>query len=631
MMDDAVRPNAETFRHYYARGYRTWQSLLQRAASFPGFPTDLVDFEHACPRHPFLHSGLGLKPGYNFQAAGTSTWRTGTGSSDDCDLPPFQQRYFIPVTARRPIAVSIDPSPERFSTWFRDQGNHVSILTLAWAYVLSARWAEIVPGTTPLEYTESRAGWGQPDTTSSDASGNEILVDLGPVPDVAARWWAAILAPNQGWTTGICHKDRLLAAPWSTALVQANRPFVLSRTSTTAEPPSRLPAPSFSVAAGFIAAYSAYHGVEDQSRAALAAALMLPLAGCVKSTISLPAPQVLSFNSHHSRSSASTDPQNPMLWGHDDHQLDRLLTLSCNNFNIPSLLSSVIFEPGVPCNACGAWVQGSFAVLDSDQAKTNLQLLAGTLMARNPKLGFLWLGAALLGIHDFVLRGMRVLFYPIDLTLAGWTDTLMSFIQEPVENTSPARDSAMTRADECRLMFLCHSMRHSFPPLAAFQPFGTTALADCGLDVREHVFCSSRHGLYYSSWTWDCQDGSFSGLPAPQSVQMPLLADARTPKREDEDLEIGEESKIVVDYSHMDRKNDCSERATRNIFMWLRGMVGFPITEREIREHEWFEDLFDSDNESCSPEVNGSSTVGGNVNIGSWIERTVTHRRNSFH
>jgi hypothetical protein len=52
---------------------------------------------------------------------------------------------------------------------------------------------------------------------------------------------------------------------------------------------------------------------------------------------------------------------------------------------IQSLLSSVIFEPGIPC-----------------------------LMARNPKLGVPWLGATLLGIHDFILQGMRALFYPVD-------------------------------------------------------------------------------------------------------------------------------------------------------------------------------------------------------------------------
>ncbi|KAJ4297178.1 hypothetical protein N0V88_004096 [Collariella sp. IMI 366227] len=106
-----------------------------------------------------------------------------------------------------------------------------------------------------------------------------------------------------------------------------------------------------------------------------------------------------------------------MPWGQNVDQLDRLLTLSCNAF-IEPLLSSAIFESGIPCNACGTWVQGTYAVLDSSDAKANLKLLVGTLMARNPNLGFLWLGAALLGAHDFILRRMRLLFYKMDLTLA---------------------------------------------------------------------------------------------------------------------------------------------------------------------------------------------------------------------
>jgi hypothetical protein len=35
------------------------------------------------------------------------------------------------------------------------------------------------------------------------------------------------------------------------------------------------------------------------------------------------------------------------------------------------------------------------------------------------------------------------------------------------------------------------------------------------------------------------------------------------------------DDQIAVDYSGMDRERDCSERATRNMFMWLRGEDGF--------------------------------------------------------
>jgi hypothetical protein len=41
------------------------------------------------------------------------------------------------------------------------------------------------------------------------------------------------------------------------------------------------------------------------------------------------------------------------------------------------------------------------------------------------------MGATLLGVHGFVLWRMRALYYTVNLTLAAWTGTLMSFVQEP--------------------------------------------------------------------------------------------------------------------------------------------------------------------------------------------------------
>lgn len=222
--------------------------------------------------------------------------------------------------------------------------------------------------------------------------------------------------------------------------------------------------------------------------------------------------------------------------------------------------------------------------------------------------GFLWLGATLVGIRDFVLSGMRNVFYPVDLTLAGWTGTLMSFVQEPVGDSSPAKE-AITRADEARLLFLSQSIDHTQPPIMPFQPFGLTAIVDCNLEVQEHARCRNSYGLYYSDWTWDCRDGE-----PPDTPQWPLtlpdervrqtLAEVhsdrlasqhagvgacnvdgqakkavvgRTSKQECSGLDTADDNQILVDYSHMDRETDGSDTVTRSIFMWLRGTDGFPL------------------------------------------------------
>lgn len=576
-----MRSSAETLRDYYTRGYRTWSRLCQKAAAHQGFPRDLVDFQRACRRHPFLHNQLVLKPGHTLLATGTSTWQVGDGNGD-CDLPSFQQDYSVPVTTRHPVDISVEDSPEQFPTWFGDQGNHVCALTLAWAYVLSARWAEILPGgRAEIQYTNSCVAWEPSATTSAVSCGKAIPVDIGPAPDASARWWGAILAPNQGWTVCLRNNGDRHLAPWSTNLAPTDRPFVLVRKPILSEVRCcYAPVPSSILAACHISAYVAHHGVEDQNRAAFAAALMLPTARRVKGMVSLPAPRLPSPDSVSNRSSNQAGPMS--MWGHNIHHLDKLLTLSCNN-SIQSLLGSAMFEPGIPCNVYGAWIQGAFAALGWGHGKADIQVITGALMARNPKLGFLWLGAALVDMQGFVLNEMQTLSYPIDLTIAGWTGTLVSFIQEPGQDTAPDNES-ISRADECRLLFLTQSVNHESRPVIHCQPFGMTALSDCTAEVQEHARCGSRHQLSYSGWTWDCKSGPLACDHYPGSLMIP---EERTPAPDDKEQKMLEEGQSEVDYSHMDCETDISRDLTDRMLMWLRGTNGSPVAERETQEHEW--------------------------------------------
>ncbi|KAJ9160832.1 hypothetical protein NKR19_g2825 [Coniochaeta hoffmannii] len=63
----------------------------------------------------------------------------------------------------------------------------------------------------------------------------------------------------------------------------------------------------------------------------------------------------------------------------------------------------------------------------------------------------------------------------------------------------------MTRADECRLMFLSQSLDHTHTPIMPSPPFGTKAFADCTLEVWERACCGCRHQPSYAGWTWDCR------------------------------------------------------------------------------------------------------------------------------
>ncbi len=52
-------------------------------------------------------------------------------------------------------------------------------------------------GSAGIVYTQSTATGYNHDTR--DRAAATITIDIGDVDEDAARWWAAILAPDQGW------------------------------------------------------------------------------------------------------------------------------------------------------------------------------------------------------------------------------------------------------------------------------------------------------------------------------------------------------------------------------------------------------------------------------------------------
>ncbi|KAF4625240.1 hypothetical protein G7Y89_g12929 [Cudoniella acicularis] len=218
--------------------------------------------------------------------------------------------------------------------------------------------------------------------------------------------------------------------------------------------------------------------------------------------------------------------------------------------------------------------QGTFAFLDSEIVQGQYNLLH-VLMERDPGLAFLWLGAFITGVQKRSSQEAHLGWWKIDLNAAAWTGTFMSFIQEPVSPTV-AKTEEISRSDECRLMYLCHDLPYTVPPLFPFGPFGSTALSDTNIDARQHAQCGTSHSLEYERLTWRCRDGN----AADSSVRhIPLRTKNGKPMNFD----------IPVDYDELDGENDdCSEMVTRNIFTWLRDEDGFPVAERAIREHDQY-------------------------------------------
>ncbi|KAF4630954.1 hypothetical protein G7Y89_g7181 [Cudoniella acicularis] len=607
-MQDAVRPTAQAFKAIYERGYHTWSNLHQKTITeaSPPWLEYLLQLETAFPHHPSFPDNLALGASFSntVNAKGISAWNTGT-SPGNCDLPPFEREFRIPVASDRPVVIEIEdlkPDSVVFSRCLGEEGNdHVALLILAWTYVLSARWAEIIPGVLGPEYTSWEAGWeeeGKADE-SERAFTAITTVDLGDIDDDAARWWSAVLAVEGGWKACIQNeKGHILHSPWYTKLISEHR-FILSRSLKCSLPQTQYHAASFTTALHYLSSYCDFHQVVEQSHAALASTLLLPVASYDNSTVRLPTPRLAHLKSP---STHPTVPQTKKFrpWHTNLPQLDKLLTLSCNATGTKSLLTSIFYSPSIPCNTSGAFLRGTFAFLSSDLMQDQ-HLLLLTLAKRDPALSFLW----------------------FDLHTAAWTGTLMSFIQEPISQV-PLDKAEISRADEARLLYLCHEQSYTITPLFPWEPFGSTALTDVNIDVRQHARCGTSHGLEYAGLSWRCRDTHptsttyFPRIPIPSRAKngLPVLT---------------ETTNISIPYEKLDEDEDDenSEMVTRNIFTWLRDEDGFPIAERAIREHDWIDNLTDDDDDNDEPVTgHAKSSVGGNLH--GWLLKTMTGRCNSL-
>lgn len=592
-MQDAVRPNDDAFKRVYTAGYRTWFDLYERA-------TDNVPVIHhatlaaAFPGHPYLIPELEIhmNPNSVLQATGRTIWKT---AENKCDLPPLQMKTMLRLSTPRATRIIFDDSRPTV-TWdqFGKPGHHIPILTLAWAYVLSSRWTEIIPGAT-LEYTGNCAPSYYP---NGQVAALETSVRVGNTSNDALRWWKAIFAENEGWEA--CIKGRDVLSPWSVSVLKPAISIV-----TESEQPSVFDkvAVSYTVATNYILDYVNYYDVQEENHTAFAAALLLPTQRHISNCLYWKRPQFPGNDKRHHKAESDRYPP----WGKNEY---KLLTMSCNTTGIQSLLGSTFIEPDIPCNISGAWLQGAFAVLDTT-AMQSPAILANMLMKKSPNIGFLWLGAIAMNSHNYIMKWAKSACVNVDLQAAGWTNTFISFLQRPVSISWPSNE--ITRADEARLMFLAQRPYQGAAPLVPFPPFGSISLKDCTLEVQSHAACAGQHGLRYAGISWDGKHGGTvfqSGNMAPWAgVEVRI------------DALVGE---LTNGYGNLDRDRECSEAVTRCMFSWLRGADGYPAAERAIREHEWIADEWSSDEESDTKHGDSRSSRG--KNIGPWLLKGATTR-----
>ncbi|KAI1456092.1 hypothetical protein F4805DRAFT_251014 [Annulohypoxylon moriforme] len=615
-MVDIVRPTPEKFRETYEAAFRAWGSLYLRTVENPSLLAFCLTRD-TLHQHPYFPPNLRLKHVHptrkagprRLYATGSSTWGS-PPCKNGAEISSFQQRWEIEVAVNSPVSLSIatdEPSQEGFINppWFvREDTNFVPVLILAWAYILSARWTELLTEDCTLSYTDSQAE--RIDEISGVSTGRSAsYVDIGTATWEETRWWTAVLAPGQGWRSVVTNEQYM--SPWSISL-QPSPSFVLRTTTSTSPPPSLHPsAVSSLVAIRFLDCFCLRHNIVDQSHVALAAVLLFPCFGRNRPLL-LPQPKLSTETQPAAVAACQEDPSNNQPWRdwlRDEHGLDRLLTLSCNIRCIRPMLLSVFYEPWIDCSLVAPWLQGTVAAIDS-VAHEKPYILGRMFMEREPSVAFLWAGATVLGLQESLLREVRFGQIPADLHSAIWSETVQSFLQQPVSNPLVV-DGHVSRADECRLLFLSQSGQHARVPICQWRPFGATPVEDVDLDVRIHEKCEN-HRLQYRGFSWDCINGEShfqTSNPATRCRTTTGFQHATA-------LNMGRQISVRYDGLNRDMETE-SENATRSIFGWLR-FDGYAKHEKGIWNHEWF-DLLDSDEDEDEVGDEDESVLAVDQNI----------------
>lgn len=605
-MDDAVRPRKEDFHRLLGAILRQWSSYLKgfndsgalllpykcldlksvlgRTPSFLGYSSlpEEAEASFSCVEKEYSEGQYGLL------TSGQSVWSV---SCENCCLEPKRMPLDILLAVPNSLVVQVSdsapltnwPGVEGLSEC--DEGNCITILFLAWSYILSARWAESLKHSSEHQcMSKIKIKTYQPSVKPDQQ--HRVEIDLGSDIDAdEASWWNALLSPGGGWEVTTSYHQKTYLSPWS-ALLSSAVHISLAGLSLFSDPEP----PSSNTALNYLARFCSRYRLYGQCSAALAAALYIPFLHGRPVTLPLSMPVLRAQSSTASLCSMVSD-----LIAEHGNLLTYYMTLSCNVWGMRSLLNSTFFNAGIDCNLVSAWVNPAFAIINPLVQEEDYTALVNVLIRRKPILGSLWLGAILTGVARSTLRDVRTGLTALELNAAAWTGIEQSFITgKPSINDG----ILISREDECRLLFITGCYGYTRPPIHPWRPFGETQLHDAELLVQFHARCNG-HFLDYRYWNWNLRNGKVikdSGMA--------------TTAFDEADLKTTESNYALPVYDSCDLFSEsASEVATRGIFGWLRS-TGYPASEKALYQHSWF-DIESSDDEGDDVESDIVDIVKG--------------------
>ncbi|EXJ72776.1 uncharacterized protein A1O5_03923 [Cladophialophora psammophila CBS 110553] len=628
-MQDAIRAGKQETRSLFATSSYTWSSYLSFPSETHLLAADCVNLPGMLGHVPAFPDLSQVKLEHieydnimELWATGSSVWKTTKG---ECDLQDkiVQHRLLLGISSPASLLFTAD---DRFRNWPGaeniDQpakGNCIAILTLAWCYILSAKWTEIQQPSPlgrdhdstelgGLVYLPDQAQFG---LGNNAACSDAVHVDLGGISHGAARWWAAILASGTGWEAAITYSGKKYLSPWSIR-IGPRQPFLLWRTEATSQErelaefeTAQKGPPSSTMALQYLSEFCSHYEISSQCLAALATALIIPYQGRL-CQLKLPRPRM---EAPFRRGPLPSTSQ----YNFEEHLrlLPFYMSISCNTRGMRPLLHGPFYEPSVSCNLVDSWLEGAFKTIDPIIRRNDYSGLATVLGRRQSRVAPIWLGAIILGIENQILQPVRAGMFAIDILSAAWTSTSHSFVGPRRDIPSRIENLRISRADECRLLYIAQP-DHTRVPVCPWEPFGYTDLHDADIEVREHACCAGKHCLQYDNWAWDLRDGRKS---APDRGFIPNdgFMDAN-----ETTIEL-----LVRPQCQDDPESEgLAEIATRSIFGWLRSN-GYPSKERGIWMHPWLNVNDSSDEEIDDLSEGGSADGERGSTIENWISKRV--------
>ncbi|KAJ5350606.1 hypothetical protein N7541_008333 [Penicillium brevicompactum] len=598
--NDVAQPNKEELNEALTKSRNYWHLLgsVAHAIRDTGLLVEYTDPRLSLRRVPKLHARPEeshtqplLYSRRNMILKASSVWKV-TGH-EDCDglKEEVIRPSYMKLASGNCVPVELDG--EVFSTWIGTKeeastnSNYISILTLGWCYILSARLIELRGAGATLSYTDSETQFESDNTVESPTS--TCVVDLGEVDDDIVRWWSAILAPNQGWKAILLNEDyedsHKHIAPWSISRQCATFFSIKHK-----KPDSNVVSTPMSAQRAFeaLSEFALSHELGSQFPISLATALMIPLQNYWQRTAHLPAPIT---KERQAKSCLSIDSM-PQSWKRYMEDIDYYMTLSCHVEMMYAAICGAFWEPDVPCNLASPWLHPVFneVITRSPEISACDQEILGLICAiRRPSIGALCIGAVIIGLGQRILESSAGGNPPVNQNAYPWTGSIHCFMDLPGTGPYTCEDGdSFSRQDTWRLLHLqttnLDDLDYEVRPFAAWAPCGVSPMKNCDLQVVRHLKCP-RHEYQYDHWTWITEDGTtIDDYGASRELSTPMP---------------GAISEILNTMNHrsfelkeLDPEQLASDEATWQAFNWYLNS-GNGVPQENAWHDEWVSHLWD--------------------------------------